>query len=262
MRHKMLADAVKANPPDVSLVSPNPHVQPLNSFAWLDDMSDMHRFDHYVVRGGNTRTPSPYPSPAVQSSRMAESPGDRSYFDCHPTYVVEPVEEDKTKFFLDDNCYGPKNCVLDSSWLKDAERLGLAAVGQKFYGFGEGYELVLPANGAKLSAPPAGHIAVFASQLDLGLRFPLDPTLEKLLRAFNICISLVHPASLHTLICLLWFLRFRRYPESLHLFKSLMTLKRSAFGTESGWYYVAPKESRVLSYPKLGCFRDWTGKFF
>lgn len=175
---------------------------------------------------------------------------------------MEPVEEGKTEFFLDDKCYGPKNCVMDSSWRKDAKKLNLASVGQKFYGFGEGYELVLPANGAKISTPPDGHIVVFVSQLDLGLRFPLDPTLEKVFHAFNICISLLHLTSLHTLIFLLWFLLFRRYLESLHLFKSLMSLKRSAFGTESGWYYVAPKEGRVLSYPKLGRFRDWTGKFF
>lgn len=70
MRHKMLADVVKANPPDVSLVSPIPHVQPLNSFARLGDMADVNWFDHYVVRGSSVETSSPSPSPSVQLVRM------------------------------------------------------------------------------------------------------------------------------------------------------------------------------------------------
>ncbi|XP_021733057.1 putative uncharacterized protein DDB_G0290521 [Chenopodium quinoa] len=87
MRHKFLANEVKANPPDVSLVSHIPHMQPLSSFAWLDDMADVNRFDHYVVRGGGSPTPTPSPSHSPSPSpsnvknvgKAVESPSERAF---------------------------------------------------------------------------------------------------------------------------------------------------------------------------------------
>lgn len=85
--------------------------------------------------------------------------------------------------------FGPLSAKLNIKWTYDARKEDHAAVGKDLYALLEGYELIVPDDDARITHPPEGCIGVYAYSLDFGLRFPLDPTLVKILRAFNICLA-------------------------------------------------------------------------
>lgn len=90
-------------------------------------------------------------------------------------------------------CYGPLYAELNGEWLGRATRLDYAGVGNDFYAMPEGYCLVLPDVSARITHPPLGHIGMYAHNHDYGLRFPLDPSLVKILKAFNNFLAQFHP---------------------------------------------------------------------
>lgn len=60
---------------------------------------------------------------------------------------------------------------------------------EDLYAFRADYRLVGPDKGVKVIECPAGYIAIYAHYLDFGMCFPLDMTLVKILKAFNVCLA-------------------------------------------------------------------------
>uniref|UniRef100_A0A803LVX9 Uncharacterized protein n=1 Tax=Chenopodium quinoa TaxID=63459 RepID=A0A803LVX9_CHEQI len=85
LRANLLADAPR---------SPFPHALPLREFSWLDDISDVHRFDHYVERNSTLVDTSGCSSNSISVNA------------CQPWYVDEVVPLGDSTFYLDDKADG------------------------------------------------------------------------------------------------------------------------------------------------------------
>lgn len=135
-----------------------------------------------------------------------------------PLYVDEAMPVGETDYYLSPEVsFGPLNAKPDVGWLKVARKNDYPRVGRELYALPPEYELVVPADDAHITAPPPGHIGLYSYHLDFGLRFPLDPTLVKFLKAFNVSLAQLHPFAMWTLVCYLWVVRFKGIPETLSL---------------------------------------------
>lgn len=111
-----------------------------------------------------------------------------------PDYVEEEVVPgNSTSYMAEVVAFSPLNAKLNIKWTDDAHKEDNAAVGNDFYALPEGYELLVPDDNARITHPPKGHISLYSYILDFGLRFPLDHTLVKIMRAFNVGLAQLHP---------------------------------------------------------------------
>lgn len=117
---------------------------------------------------------------SVVRSRMSdgESTTLKPEEDEEPPEVI--LEEDDEVSLAD--LYMPPNeagsaasVQVDLDWMEICKENRLCMKGLKYYAFPDGYELVLSVVGSRVTDCPAGHVAIYAHTLDIGLYFPLDP---------------------------------------------------------------------------------------
>lgn len=107
---------------------------------------------------------------------------------------------------------------------------------------------------------PAGHVAVYAHHFELGLRFPLDLVLVKILKAFNVCLAHLTPVTMRNLITYVWVCRYLDFPETLNLFHRLHWLQRNGFD-EKGWWSLMTVKDKMIVYQKLTGLKGWQPAF-
>lgn len=123
---------------------------------------------------------------------------------------------------------------VDSEWLEICVENRYCVKGPEYFAFLDGHDLVLPAVGSRVTDCPAGHVAIYAHMLDFGLRFPLDPFIVKIFQAWNICLSQLTPLVWRNLIAYAWMIRYKRFPETLILFRNLHRIKEDGFAKAKG----------------------------
>lgn len=125
----------------------------------------------------------------------------------------------------------------------------------------------------------AGHVAIYAHMLDFGLRFPLDPFIVKIFRAWTICLSQLTSLGWRNMIAYAWVIRYKGFPETQNLFHKLHWIKedgstkgkgkgkrkRSRGGDDQGrggWMSLYTKTGKLTVYPKLTSLKHWKERFF
>nr|XP_021851966.1 uncharacterized protein LOC110791524 [Spinacia oleracea] len=124
----------------------------------------------------------------------------------------------------------------------------------------KGYRLVIAAEGSVILDCPPDHIGVYAHHLDFGLRFPLHPFIEKVFRAWNVCLAQVTPQVVRNVVAFTWLLSFKQWPQTINLFRRLIWLKK--YKKKSGWWSFYTKASKMTVNPKLSGCKDWEKKFY
>ncbi|XP_056682631.1 uncharacterized protein [Spinacia oleracea] len=124
----------------------------------------------------------------------------------------------------------------------------------------KGYRLVIPAEGSVILDCPPGHIGVYAHHLDFGLRFPLHRFIEKVFRAWNVCLAQVTPQVVRNVVAFTWLLSFKQWPQTINLFRRLIWLKK--YKKKSGWWSFYTKASKMTVNPKLSSCKDWEKNFY
>lgn len=270
MRHDYLSRIVRINPP--SNVPPGLDVQPLSEQAWLDDFEQLaganeselslrvYRRRESIFRSmmANHVTIS-VGGQAGGEDILAQVNEMRPF----PNYVEENVVPgDSTPFLSEASAFGPLHAKLNTKWTDDARKENHAVVGKEFYGLPDGYRLIVPDDDARITHPPEGCIGVYAYSLDFGLRFPLDPTLVKILRAFNVCLAQLHPFAVRTLISYIWVCRFLEFPETLSLCKRVHHLRNSGTGNKIGWFSIYCNRGRLTCHGMPTGQKEWKDRFY
>lgn len=115
--------------------------------------------------------------------------------------------------------------------------------------------------------------------LDFGLRFPLDPFIVKIFKAWNICLSKLTSLEWRNLIAYSWTIHYKRFHETLNLFWKLHWIKEddSAKGKgmgkkkrskadkelgQGGWISMYTKGDKLMVYHKLTSLNQWRPRFF
>ncbi|XP_056698259.1 uncharacterized protein [Spinacia oleracea] len=270
MRHDYLSRIVRINPP--SNVPPGLDVQPLSEQAWLDDFEQLaganeselslrvYRRRESIFRSmmANHVTIS-VGGQAGGEDILAQVNEMRPF----PNYVEENVVPgDSTPFLSEASAFGPLHAKLNTKWTDDARKENHAVVGKEFYGLPDGYRLIVPDDDARITHPPEGCIGVYAYSLDFGLRFPLDPTLVKILRAFNVCLAQLHPFAVRTLISYIWVCRFLEFPGTLSLCKRVHHLRNSGTGNKIGWFSIYCNRGRLTCHGMPTGQKEWKDRFY
>ncbi|XP_056699732.1 uncharacterized protein [Spinacia oleracea] len=270
MRHDYLSRIVRINPP--SNVPPGLDVQPLSEQAWLDDFEQLaganeselslrvyrRRESIFLSMMANHVTIS-VGGQAGGEDILAQVNEMRPF----PNYVEENVVPgDSTPFLSEASAFGPLHAKLNAKWTDDARKENHAVVGKDFYGLPDGYRLIVPDDDARITHPPEGCIGVYAYSLDFGLRFPLDPTLVKILRAFNVCLAQLHPFAVRTLISYIWVCRFLEFPETLSLCKRVHHLRNSGTGNKIGWFSIYCNRGRLTCHGMPTAQKEWKDRFY
>lgn len=108
--------------------------------------------------------------------------------------------------------------VFDMGWVGICVENRFLTKGAIYFAFPDDYRLVMPAEGDKIIDCPPGHVAIYAHMLDFGLRFPLDPFIIKIFRAWNIYLAQLTSLGWCNLIAYAWVVRYKGFPETLNLF--------------------------------------------
>ena len=139
--------------------------------------------------------------------------------------------------------------------------LDYCGVAKELYALPSDYKLVFAAEGSRVIDCPAGHIAVYAHHFEFGLRFPLDPVLVKILKAFSVCLAQLTPLAMRNLIAYVWVCRYLGFPETLNLFHRLNWLRQKGYA-EKGWWSLTTAEDKMTVYPKMSGLKGWQGAFY
>lgn len=70
--------------------------------------------------------------------------------------------------------------------------------------------------------------------LDFDLRFPLDPFIVKIFRAWNICLALLTSLGCRNLIAYAWVVWYKGFPKTLNMFRKLHWIKEDGSAKEKG----------------------------
>ena len=153
----------------------------------------------------------------------------------------------------------PRTTKILTTWRELIIKKNHVVHGGDFLGLPAEYKLVVPAEGATIFYCPPGHIAVYAKHFDFGLRFPLHPFVEKIFRAWNVCLAQVTPTTIRTVISFVWLCLFKQWPLTLNLFKRLLWLKKDG---ETGWMSAYSATKRKTVHPPLSSCKDWQDRFY
>lgn len=172
-------------------------------------------------------------------SRHSSSAGATSFGadknEVNPCFVIEVVPAGDRMFFLDPNySQGVRDTKIDDRWREEAIKWDYLGAAHELLQLPERYELSLQAAECRVTQCLEGNVAIYSHYIDFGLRFPLDPTLVKILQGWNICLAQLHPLAIRTVISYIWVCRWMGFPESLSLFKWLHVLKKSSSATDAG----------------------------
>lgn len=150
---------------------------------------------------------------------------------------VIPEDDDET---LDDlymppyEADSPSFVQIDLIWRKTALGNMFCSTGAKAFAFPDGYELLMPSEGCRVTDCHPGHVAVYRHMLDFGLGFPLDPFIVKIFKVCNICLSQITPLGWRNFIAYSWTFRYKRFPETLNLFWKLYWIKEDGSAKGKG----------------------------
>jgi hypothetical protein len=131
----------------------------------------------------------------------------------------------------------------------------------EYYHLGEGYKIRLPDDGETICCPPPGHIGVYLRHFEFGLRFPLNPHVEAILKAMNVAVGQLMPLAIRTIIAFVWTCLYKGEAPTVNLFRRLHHLRPSNTD-HPGWYQLNTEKGFVTVNPKLSSCKDWKGKFF
>ena len=108
-----------------------------------------------------------------------------------PDIILEEDGEDVlADLYMPPNEVGSAASVQSNSdWIEICMENRFLTKGSIYFAFPDGYELVLPAAGSRITNCPSTHIAIYVHMLDFGFRFPLDPFIVKVFQAWSICVS-------------------------------------------------------------------------
>uniref|UniRef100_A0A803LGI3 Uncharacterized protein n=1 Tax=Chenopodium quinoa TaxID=63459 RepID=A0A803LGI3_CHEQI len=149
---------------------------------------------------------------------------------------------------------------VDPVWLKTASEKNYCNVGRRFYRLPDDYALTLPKSGDTVIDCPEGHIVVYAKHFEFGLRFPLHPFVEKIFKAWNVCIAQVTPTTIRNVISLVWVMIYMDFPLTLNLIRKLHWLKKDS--QSLGWWSLYTVNGKVTVWPKLTSCKKWQGQFY
>ena len=149
---------------------------------------------------------------------------------------------------------------IDGDFVKEAIANRHSEVGGRFLGLPEGYKLTVPKEEQTVADCPVGHVVVYTKMFDYGLRFPLHPFIEKVLRAWNVGLVQLSPIVIRNLVAYTWLFSFKQWPLTLNLFKKLHWLKRD--GKDTGWWTIFTKSQRQTVSPRLSSCKDWKDHFY
>lgn len=116
---------------------------------------------------------------------------------------------------------------IDPSWRRTLSNK-LYSRGAEAFAFLDGYELVMPSERSQVTNCSIGHVAVYMHMIDFGLRFPLDPFIVQVVKAQNIGLSHITLSEWRKLIAYAWTVRYKRFPETLNLYRKFHRIKRTA----------------------------------
>ncbi|KAK9741371.1 hypothetical protein RND81_03G100800 [Saponaria officinalis] len=124
------------------------------------------------------------------------------------------------------------------------------------YDLPSGWSFSIPGPEDSVCQPPASCTLVFLKQLEFGLRFPLHPFINLLLRRANVAITQLHPLAIRTMMAWTWVCLFKGWELSVDVFRSLHYLKMGT-GPSEGYRSLYTESSYCTSYPKLTSVKGW-----
>ncbi|GFY96660.1 hypothetical protein Acr_11g0009660 [Actinidia rufa] len=112
------------------------------------------------------------------------------------------------------------------------------------YSFPTGIQTRIPKEGETILSSRLGEVAFYEAVFLAGLRFPIHPTIKRILNFYNICPAQLSPNAWRSVIFMLVIWRFYRRHLSLNEFKSLYTLFRST-RSNSRWLYFKARPGKT-----------------
>lgn len=114
------------------------------------------------------------------------------------------------------------------------------------YPFREGYNIGTPGPNHTAERPPIGSVAVYAEQLEAGIRMPTTRFFRDILRYFAVRITQLVPNAIRILVGFEMLCREQDVIPTVNLFHRCYTIKRH--GCEKGWFYFCNRNNTI---PKL-----------
>ncbi|PSS07222.1 Proline--tRNA ligase [Actinidia chinensis var. chinensis] len=106
-----------------------------------------------------------------------------------------------------------------------------------------------------------GEVAFYEAVFPVGLRFPVYPTIKRILNFYGICPTQLSPNAWRNIISVLVIWHFHRCYLSLNEFRCLYTLLKGP-GSESGWLYFKARPSKNILKGAPSNVKGWKRRFF
>lgn len=126
------------------------------------------------------------------------------------------------------------------------------------YGLGEEVGVRLPKGNEMARLPGKGYVAVFESQLKLGLRFPVFQLLQEVIKYYGVSIIQLFPLGICIMVAFEMACREAKVESSLTLFRHFYHLKRTG-----GFYYVCGRSlGKDFLARNKGLQSGWRTRYF
>lgn len=141
--------------------------------------------------------------------------------------------------------------AIDAAWENICRENNFLVKGPIYFAFPDDCWLELPAEGDNIIDRPSGYVAIYAHMLDFGLRFPLDPFIVNIFKAWNICLAQLMPLGWRNLIAYAWVVRYKGFPEILNLFRKLHWIEED--GSAKGKGKGKQRDPGLMKAGVVGC---------
>ncbi|GFZ08897.1 hypothetical protein Acr_20g0007050 [Actinidia rufa] len=124
-----------------------------------------------------------------------------------------------------------------------------------------GVQTRIPRKGKTVLSASSGEVAFYEAVFSAGLRFPMHPTIRRILDFYGICPTQLSPNAWRNIISVLVIWRFHRCHLSLNEFRCLYTLLKGP-GSDSGWFYFKARQGKNILKGAPRNVKGWKRNFF
>ncbi|GFS43722.1 hypothetical protein Acr_00g0086540 [Actinidia rufa] len=114
------------------------------------------------------------------------------------------------------------------------------------YSFPLGVWIRIPKNGKTVLSASYGEVVFYEAAFPVGLRFPMHPTIKRILNFYDICLAQLSPNAWRSILSVLVIWPFYRRHLSLNKFRCLYALFKGP-GSKSGWLYFKARPVEISS---------------
>lgn len=127
------------------------------------------------------------------------------------------------------------------------------------YSFPPAVQLRVPGDGETILSVRQGEVAFYEAAFIAGLRFPVHPTIRKILAHYKICPAQLSPNAWRSVVCSLVIWRYYKRHLSCDEFRCLYFLSPLP---DSGWFYFKARPEKNLLRGSPSNVKGWKKRFF